>query len=453
MLRYTCAEKNAISFPRGCVKRDQLGAVLRSKLFDANDSCVHLEESLDYYLTQMINWVENNEWAGWDPYDVWDSRIGMWMAKRENIIQRIANGLISRAGEFFPVALRKVLSVRPRVNAKAMGLFAAGFLQLEASEKAPRQINGEPGYVPCFRWLDNHKVVRFGGCGWGYPFDWQSRILIPRNTPTVVNSAIIGDAYWLKYKYHGDNEALSQCENICQFIVSGLNRSGHKHDGAFCFSYTPVDEFQVHNANLFGAEFLIRIGMERGHSDWVETGLAAANFSLSEIREDGTLNYWSNEQAEGLQQDTYHSGFEMRAINGIACLTGDKDFRQAADKYFHTWLRDFFSKDGAPCFSRAQTGIIEVHSCAEALLCAAKMFEAGNFPRELFLKHVKGVLSGASILWVNKAPGRGYFASKRHKQFGFDIKVDIPYIRWGQAWMFNALATLQKVIRSEERQG
>ncbi|MDB4264743.1 hypothetical protein N9893_01625, partial [bacterium] len=183
-----------------------------------------------------------------------------------------------------------------------------------------------------------------------------------------------------------------------------------------------------------------------------QTGLAAANFSLSEIREDDTLNYWSNEQAKGIQQDTYHSGFEIRALNGIACLTGAKEFRQASDNYFSMWLRDFFSKDGAPCFSRMKTDVIEVHSCAEALLCASKMFETGNCSGELFLKHVKGVLFAAAKLWVQKTPEEGYFASKKHKQFGFEIKVDIPYIRWGQAWMFNALATVQTALRLEKKQ-
>lgn len=409
-----------------------------------------VEEHIYHYLTQLLNWLENNGWAGWDPYDIWDNRIGMWMAKRENIRQRIADGLTSRANEFLPVALRKVLKVKPQINAKAMGLFAAGFLQLEASEKAPRLINGEPGYVPCFRWLEKHKVVQFGGYGWGYPFDWRSRILIPRNTPTVVNSAIIGDAYWLKYKYHGDEEALFQCQNICQFIMSGLNRSGHKDDGSFCFSYTPVDSFQVHNANLFGAEFLIRIGLKTGHDDWVKTGLSAANFSLSEIREDSTLNYWSDEQAIGLQQDTYHSGFEIRALDSIACLTGNKEFRQAADKYFRTWLKDFFSKEGAPCFIRGQTDVVEVHSCAEGLLCAAKMFESGDFSQELFLKHVKGVLSAAAKLWVEKVSNKGYFVAKVQKRFGCNMKVDIPYIRWGQAWMFNALAAVNATSKVDK---
>ncbi len=401
-----------------------------------------VEESIYHYLTDLLCWLENNGWAGWDPYDIWDNPFGLWVAKRENIVQRIASVLTSRTNELFPVSLRKVLRVRPQINAKAMGLFAAGFLQIEVSEDTPRLINGELGYVPCFRWLEKHKVVRFGGCGWGYPFDWRSRVLIPRNTPTVVNSAIIGDAYWIKYKYHGDRESLSQCENICQFIMNGLNRSGHKEDGSFCFSYTPVDKFQVHNANLFGAEFLIRIGKETGHDDWVETGLAAANYSLSEIREDGTLNYWSNDQATILQQDTYHSGFEVRALNSIACLTSIKKFRQAADKYFRTWLRDFFSNEGVPCLSRGQTDIIEVHSCAEALLCAVKMFESGFFSRELFSKHVKGVLIATEKLWVEEAQDKGYFASKAYKRFGFGAKVDIPYIRWGQAWMFNALAAM-----------
>ena len=410
-------------------------------------------EQLHFYLNQLFCWLENNGWAGWDPYDVYENRIGRWMMKRKNFDWRITSSLTSRANDFFPVLLRKLLKIKPQINAKAMGLLAAGFLLLEASESTQRQINGEPGYEPCFRWLENHKVTRFGGCGWGYPFDWRSRILIPKNTPTVVNSAIIGDAYWLKYKCHNDSESLLQCQNICQFIVSGLNRGGYKDDGSFCFSYTPIDKFQVHNANLFGAEFLIRIGIETMREDWVRTGLSAAKFSVSEIREDGTLNYWSNEQAKCLQQDTYHSGFEIRALKNIGYLTGDHDYHQAADNYFRTWLRDFFLKDGIPCFSRSQSDVIEVHSCAEALLCAAKMFESGNFPKELFLEHVKRVLSAVSKLWVGKAPYRGYFISKRYKKFGLSIKVDIPYIRWGQAWMFYALSAVVATLLDGKIEG
>jgi hypothetical protein len=399
-----------------------------------------------FFLTHCNNWLIENGWAGWDPYDIWDNRFGLWVTKRENYIQRIAKAIISRVNRFAPNTLRKVLNVKPRINAKAMGLFAAGFLQLESVDNFSEPLGDKPGYEPCFRWLDDNKVVRFGGCGWGYPFDWRSRVLIPKNTPTVVNSAIIGDAYWLKYKLHGEKKALAQCENICQFIFSGLNRSSQKPNGAFCFSYTPVDGFQVHNANLFGAEFLIRIGLENGRDDWVRAGKLAANFSLSEIREDGTLNYWSNEQAQGLQQDTYHSGFEIRALNRIACLTGDKKIRQAADRYFQTWIADYFSENGTPGLGRGRFNVIEVHSCAEAILCATKMFETGNFSSELFLKHIQGAMSAADKLWISNNSDKGFFAHRVQGKLGVEIKSAIPYIRWGQAWMILALSECLKSL-------
>lgn len=394
------------------------------------------------FLERLRNWVEDNGWAGWDPYDIWDSSIGLWMARRGDILASTANSLVSRASELFPILLRRALRAAPAVNGKAMGLFAAGFLELEASGTGAFTVNGEPGYLPCFRWLEENKVDKYGGCGWGYPFDWKSRLLIPKRTPTAVNSAIIGHAYWLKYMYHHDKQALSRCRDICSFFLQGLNRSGHKDNGSFCFSYTPIDNFQVHNANLFAAEFLIRIGTECGHEGWVRTGLAAANFSLSEIRDDGTLNYWSNEQAKSLQQDTYHSGFEIRALNNIACVTGIKEIRLAADKYLQTWLRDFFSHDGGPCLGRGETNVIEVHSCAESLLCLAKVFRAGSLPKTFFLEYVMRVLSAVGKLWVTKDGHKGYFAYKIHTRYGIALMVDIPYIRWGQAWMFYALASL-----------
>ena len=408
----------------------------------------YVEEKIDTYLFNLNCWIKNNGWAGWDPYDIWDNPIGLWLIKREKFSQRVFSFLLSKSNEYFPLLLRKSLKIKSRINAKAMGLFASGFLELEAIGKDFYKINGEAGYEPCFRWLEDSKVVHFGGVGWGYPFDWQTRTLIPRNTPTIVNSTIIGNAYWLKYKYHHDKKALHQCENICRFIIGGLNRNGIKKNGSFCFSYTPLDNFQVHNANLFGAEFLIRIGIEVGRIDWINTGLNAAYFSISEVRDDGTLNYWSNEQSVTVQQDTYHSGFEIRAINSIACLTGEKTFREVGQKYFQTWCRDFFLEDGIPCFVRSQRNTLEVHSCAEALMCTTMMFESNFLSKKLFFEYTKNILSAVSKLWVKKKHGEGgYFASKINTIYGFKIKIKIPYIRWGQAWMFRSLCQVLTAIK------
>jgi hypothetical protein len=418
---------------------------------DVVEPQARLAAALAEYLQRCLSWVAANGWTGWDPYDVWDTAVGRWSLAGSRLHRRAVSTVISRLEEPFPIAIRRVLGAVPRVNAKAMGLFASAFLRLESLEGGPRRVGGEPGHLPCFRWLDSNRVACGAGFGWGYPFDWQSRVPIPRSTPTAVTSAIIGDAYWLRYHLCRQAEALAVCEAVCRFFMTGLNRSTPASDGSFCFSYSPVDRFQVHNANLFAAEFLVRIGQEVGRADWVDTGLAAARFSLNQIREDGTLAYWSNAQTgPSVQQDTYHSGFEIRALHSIGTRTGLGEFRRAAECYLSTWLADFFTPEGIPHFTRGRSDVIEVHSCAEALLCAAAMREAGALSAPAFLRHADAVFHAtARALWRDAGPSAGYFAWARRRRYGVTFITNIPLLRWGQAWMVAALTATLGALRPD----
>ncbi|MEO5378943.1 MAG: hypothetical protein H7832_14350 [Magnetococcus sp. DMHC-6] len=423
-------------------QRQDVPPMMENSSLNQTFNTLSIEETkreLSFYIDQLYHWLEANGWEGWDPYDVWDTPFPMWARSGRDIPRRGISYLISKTNDRFPNLLRKLFGAHKQINAKAMGLFAASFLELEQLEGKPRLINGEPAYQPCFRWLDANRVAYNDGIGWGYPFDWQSRIFIPKKTPTVVNSAIIGDAYWHRYRYHNDASALHICEQICQFFVHGLNRSKKGKDGSFCFSYTPLDHFQVHNANLFGAEFLVRIGRETNREEWLQTGLDATRFSLNEIREDGTLNYWSNEQSfEGPQQDTYHSGFEIRALDGIAQATKRAPYREACDRYFACWRKDFFMPSGHPCFARANQKIVEVHSLAESLLCTSQMVGSGSIAPTDFLNQMTPLIQKSMpLLWSKSGPNAGYFASSVTLNNG--KKMDIPFIRWGEAWMLRGL--------------
>ncbi len=418
---------------------------------DVVDRQARLAAMLTDYLQRCLSWVGANGWTGWDPYDLWDTAVGHWALAGRSLQRRAATTVISRLEELFPIAIRRVFGAVPRVNAKAMGLFAGAFLRLESLEGRPRLVGGEPGHVPCFRWLDANRVACGAGLGWGYPFDWQSRVPIPRNTPTAVTSAIIADAYWVRYRLCQQADGLAMCEAVCRFFVSGLNRSAPASDGSFCFSYSPVDQFQVHNANLFAAEFLVRIGHEVGRAEWVDTGLAAARFSLNQIREDGTLAYWSNAQmGPSVQQDTYHSGFEIRALHSIGARTGLGEFRRAAERYLSTWLADFFTPEGIPHFTRGRDNVIEVHSCAEALLCAAAMREAGALDAAAFVRHADAVVHAAGrALWRDAGAGAGYFGWARRRRYGVTFTTNIPLLRWGQAWMVAALTATLAVLQPD----
>jgi hypothetical protein len=398
----------------------------------------------------LVAWLDGNGWAGWDPYDLWDQPFGIWAAARTSMSRKIADLALGRIEELAPVGVRRIFGARRMVNAKAMGLFAAAFLDLEAVEGEGRLVGGSDAADQCFDWLDANRVEHGGGAGWGYPFDWRTRVFIPRRTPTVVTSAFVGDAYWLRYTRRGDAAALTRCEEICRFFLGGLNRSAPAADGSFCFSYTPVDTFQVHNANLLAAEFLTRIGTETGRSEWIDTGIAAGRFALRELRPDGTLDYWSAAQSEALQQDLFHSGFEIRMLDGIARSTGLEEFRRAADRYFEAWLRMFFGPDGTPSFAAARPGAVEVHSCAEALLCAAQLAGRPGLPAAELPGHLGRSLDAAvRQLWMPTGPGAGYFAWISQRRYGIRIRTAIPMIRWGQAWMLRAMAAARLALEVE----
>jgi hypothetical protein len=169
------------------------------------------------------------------------------------------------------------------------------------------------------------------------------------------------------------------------------------------------------------------------------------------MRSDGTLSYWSNAQRRGLvQQDMYHSGSEIRSLNGIARATGRDEFRRAADAYFRVWRRDYFEADGSPCVTRGSRGVIEVHSLAEALLCTAHMRAAGGLGSSEFRDIVaRAFAAGSRALWVDDGIGAGWFGWTRQRRYGTTVTASIPLIRWGEAWMAEAMAAVLQVLAAD----
>ena len=140
-------------------------------------------------------------------------------------------------------------------NPKGLGLFLWGYAKLYAREKNARYLE-KIDRIPDL--LDELKSRDCTGNGWGYNFDWQSRaFFVPKWTPTVVNSAFIGHALLDTWKITGSKRALDMALPIADFILEDLNR--REEAGRICFSYTPLDHYHVHNANLLGASLLIRL--------------------------------------------------------------------------------------------------------------------------------------------------------------------------------------------------
>jgi hypothetical protein len=390
-------------------------------------------------IKRLDDWVGRNGWAGYDPYDV---KGHPWVLKlsgnrdQNRACRLIREGLLLSV-EVLPRASRGLLRVQKEINAKAMGLFASAYLKLyeHVNEEVYLRKARE-----CLTWLEENRSQGYAGDCWGYPFDWQTLVLIPEGTPSAVVSSICGDAFWSFYKFSGDRKYLSTCESICNFLINSLNID-HVNGDKICFSYTPIDRFHVHNANLFAAEFLIRVGKELNSEQFYQHGIKALSYSLDAQNEDGSFYYWalSDGSVYDIPETTlktidhYHTGFVLRSLYSIYKNTGDKRVLEALSKGYRFYRDRLFEDKTVPKLRPDSRYPIDIHSCAEAILCMSAL-------SDLFADALEYAQN--AFLWTreNMQTKEGWFLYMIMSVKGVRRRVRIPYMRWGQAWMMRAMS-------------
>ena len=381
----------------------------------------------------LDKWISNEKSVGWDPYDITD-KIGVKGYKAVTPYRKI-NFIISQLlNTYAPTFGRRFLRIPKVFNAKAMALLSSSYSNLYSVTGRKHFLNKAVNHA---EWLINNPSNTFQGLSWGYPFDWLTRKLIPAGTPSSVVTSTVGDAFWKLYKELNSIKYLKLCEEIAIFFSNELNRT-FKDKNSLCFSYTPIDDFEVHNANLFVAEFLIKVGLELKNDSLVDLGKKATNFSLSEIKDDGSLCYWSNAQkhkysGNKCMQDIYHSGFEIRMLQSIGEYLGNTNILQKAKEYFEFFIDNFF-ENNIPRNLHFSPYFREIHGSAEAIL--SKSIFTNNWVEDHYgLKD--------TINWViqNFQTTYGYFifGFRYNKFLRKVVRIKIPYMRWGQAWMMRSL--------------
>ena len=395
---------------------------------------------------KLDRWITNNGWAGYDPHDVRGTKPFLFLLQPlRSIPMKIGRrALLTPLVAFeraFPGPARRIFGVKPTINAKGMGLFAKAYLQLYSAL-------GDETYkqkaVECLAWLEANTSPGYREPCWGYPFVWQSGVITPPYTPASVVTSAVGDAFWTAYKTLGDSHYLDVCKGICRAFLTYLKRD-EMPDGTICFSYTPIDDFHVHNANLLVAEFLTRVGTETGERDWVDIGIRAGRYALVEQNADGSLYYWGriqDYQCPGCI-DHYHSGFEIRCLKAIGHNTGLADFSDAADRYYEFYRKNLVLDNDRvimPKMTPASVYPVNIHSCAESILVAATYYHEHDYARRTLDPLAEWAIE-------NMQTASGSFAYMKRRSMGREVVHDFPYLRWAQGWMLLALSQYLLVKR------
>ena len=201
-------------------------------------------------LLRLSAWLEANDYRAYDTFDGLSARYVRPLTFETRLLRTVLQQGVRR----FPLNLRPLLGVPRAHSSKGMGFLARGFIRLY---KATKERVWEERAEAALQWLIDHQAAGYSGACWGNHFDYQSRTFyLPKGTPTIVWTSLIGHAFLDAFEHFHKEQYLQIAVSACNHIVHDLNTQPDG-DGA-CISYIPLQNVQVHNANTLGGSLLAR---------------------------------------------------------------------------------------------------------------------------------------------------------------------------------------------------
>ncbi len=372
-------------------------------------------------LGRLLAYCEAHGWSGYDPYDALNSRLLHALPLLDRKWIRLG---LTQCLKRSPINLRPLLRVPPSENPKALGLCLSAGVKL-ASRNWPGARERLDSLV--------QRLAALSAAGtdascWGYSFPWQTRsVLVPRGEPNLVCTVFVANALLDAFEFDGRRE----CGRMADRAAAYLNERLYWEDGLEAgFSYpAPTVRNQVHNANLLGAALLCRVAHYTGQVGLLDRALKVARHSVAQQRPDGSWPY--GEAASQAWIDHFHTGFNLSALRVIAACAPTDEFTAAIHRGFEFYCRRFFTAEGVVRYYHNRTYPIDVHCVAQALLTLTEFRdtnpEAVQMAGQVYRWAIDHLWDERGFFYYRKLPG---------------LTIRTPYMRWSQAWMLLALASL-----------
>jgi hypothetical protein len=389
----------------------------------ANDRRAKVHKSVH----DVQGWLGSRDYAGYEPFDLMNSPyVGDW-ARRFPL-----NVLIRQYGRRLAgVRIRELLRVPASKNCKALGLVLGGYCDLvrcgESWETEAKYIKAELGR------LRSPQEEEF--C-WGY--NWtaislRAGNLMPAFSPNAVATSFCASALLDMAEVFGDQEALDMAASAGRFLVKRLNRSIDT-DTELCFSYTPGDRTRIYNSTVLVSSFLTRLAGLVAIPQYVDLARRSMQYLISRQLPDGAWYYGDSRWQRWI--DSFHTAYNLDSLLQFRQLTGESFADHAIQLGYDYYKRAFFSQ-GRPAYYHDRVYPIDIHCCSQAILTFCNFAGQDESALETALAIAEWTLD-------NMKARDGSFYYQRHRTW----INRTPYLRWGQAWMFKALARLERHLTS-----
>lgn len=384
-------------------------------------------------------YCEAENFKGWDPYDGLNSKVFQALPLKHWDLARLA---WIQGFKRSPINFRKLLLVPKEHNAKGVGLFLLGYCRLYrlaekgcedfgTKEEILKQINDITDL------LLNLRSQGYSGSAWGYNFDWQARrlFLFPKHTPTVVATCFCVEALLESYEITKNETVLNETLSAAHFVLNDLSRTPHGNGVIFSYSIKDGNNTVI-NASLLGAKILsysYKYTKNQEHALMAKKAVIAA----CELQEDDGSWIYGLLPVQSWK-DSFHTGFNLDAIETYQQNTKDYSFQKYIDNGTAYYLKHFFESNGRPKYYHNKTYPIDIHCPAQVIVTLSKL--------NVFKNH--DALLSKVLNWTidHMQHKKGYF----YYQLKKGMSSKISYMRWSNAFMFNAMAHFLLETNSQE---
>ncbi len=276
----------------------------------------------------------------------------------------------------------------------------------------------------------------YDGICWGYNFDWQARAFyVPVGKPNMVTTVFVANAFFDYFDATGDPNALDTGIGACGFILNHLIQFEDKN--SLCFAYIPGEKARVNNANMLGAALLARAYTYSKCVDYLEKSRKAMAYSIAALNPDYSWPYGELHHHQFV--DNFHTGFNLVALKNWIDFTGEKEWEEKLIPAYRYFIDTFWLDDGCPKYYHNSLYPIDIHCSAQGIVTCLQLAEYDERSSDLAIKIANWAIE-------NMQDSKGFFYYQKTRFF----TNKIPYLRWSQAWMFNAFSLLLSRMNSEK---
>lgn len=378
----------------------------------------------------LKSYCESQHFAGWDPYDGLNSKVFQTLPFKHWDLARLA---WIQGFKRSPINFRKLVLVPKEHNAKGIGLFLTGYCNIynaqaqsgQATFGTQSEMLEKINYLADL--LLSMQSKGYSGACWGYNFDWQARrlFLFPKNTPTVVATTFCATALLQAYEITGNEKWLQTALSAARFVLQDLKRTPKSR--GFLFSYSPLEgNNTVYNASLLGSKLLSYCYYYSKDEELKVVARESILACVDAQQVDGSWYYGELPVQNWI--DSFHTGYNLDALQSYQDFTGDTAFQTQIQKGFEFYMQHFFLADGTPKYYHNQTYPIDIHCPAQLFITLGSLGKAQEY-KSLAEKVMKWTIR-------NMQDKQGYF----YYQLKKGISSKISYMRWSNAFMFYAMS-------------